>query len=269
MVYPSNTSPYLYTWLLLHLLVGFFVLCCCLNSNVGAVVTLTPVNYKTQTLEGFHTNFELVEAKYAYMLSPTGICVGLDGDVFVADAERHLVFRIFNNLSVVEVYAGYVTNGFNGDGLKAVGTLLNSPTAVSVNPLNGDLFIADSLNNKIRIVSNRTRTTSSIAHTFNNPRGVFVSPNGFVYISDTDNNLIKKYEISTTQISIIGGGGYLNGDHDGVDAKLLKLQSPKNIFVVSNGNKDIVYFTDAERVKSIDENGKYRIVDGGVAQSNL
>ena len=229
----------------------------------------TPVNYYTQTLEGFNNNFDIVEAKYAYMLSPTGLSAGLNGDVFVADADRHVVFRIFDMYKYAEVYAGYVTSGFNGDGLKAVGTLLNTPTAISVNPLNGDLFIADSLNNKIRIVSNRTRTTSSIAHAFNNPRGVYVSSNGFAYISDTDNNLIKKYEISTKQTSIIGGGGYLNGDYDGVDAKLLKLQSPKNIFVVSNGNKDIVYFTDAERLKSIDENGKYRIVDGGVAQSNL
>ena len=229
-----------------------------------------PVNYFVKTIEGNTFNLDTVEAKYAYMLSPSGLSLGLDDDLFVSDIDRHLVFRIYDNLSTAEVYAGFGTSGFNGDGLSAIDTLFNTPTAISVNPLNGDLYIADTLNNKIRIVSKNTKIVSSISQsTFNKPRGIHVSPNGFVYIADTENNLIKKYEISTSQISILGGGGYLSGEYNGVDAKLLKLQSPMNLFVVSNGKSDIVYFTDEERVKSIDENGIYRMVDGGMPQSNL
>ncbi|EFC40660.1 predicted protein [Naegleria gruberi] len=175
-------------------------------------------------------------------------------------------------MSIVEIYAGFGLSGFNGDGYSNLKTLFNTPTSISQNPLNGDLYIADTLNDKIRMVSNSTKLVSSLQYSFNKPQGVFVTKNGNIYIADTGNNLIKKYEISTQKLSIIAGGGYLSGiqqEIDGADGTSLILNSPKSLYVVSNGKNEIVYFTDADRVRSVDENGKFRIVDQNSPQSNL
>ncbi|EFC38128.1 predicted protein [Naegleria gruberi] len=166
------------------------------------------------------------------------------------------------------VFGGLGTAGFS-DGYHAKETLFNTPSSLSVSP-NGDLYIADTQNNKIRIVSASTGLVSSISATFNKPLGIVVSSNNILYIADTQNNLIKKYDISTRVLSTIGGEkAYLDGSYDNVDANSVIMKSPKNIHVVSNGKEDTVYFTDEERVKRIDSNGKYRVVDGLSPQSNL
>ena len=233
---------------------------------------LSKVEYfQTQTLAGVNNNYDKVAIRDAYMQLPTGLCLGLNNDIFVSDVGRHLIFRIVD-MSIVEIYAGFGLSGFNGDGYSNLKTLFNTPTSISQNPLNGDLYIADTLNDKIRMVSNSTKLVSSLQYSFNKPQGVFVTKNGNIYIADTGNNLIKKYEISTQKLSIIAGGGYLSGiqqEIDGADGTSLILNSPKSLYVVSNGKNEIVYFTDADRVRSVDENGKFRIVDQNSPQSNL
>ena len=229
------------------------------------------LDYKVQTLIGNtasgHDMLTMFDAKYAYLKTPCGICFGMEEDMYVSDCERHLIFRIFKNESMV-VFGGLGTAGFS-DGYHVKETLFNTPSSLSVSP-NGDLYIADTQNNKIRIVSASTGLVSSISATFNKPLGIVVSSNNILYIADTQNNLIKKYDISTRVLSTIGGEkAYLDGSYDNVDANSVIMKSPKNIHVVSNGKEDTVYFTDEERVKCIDSNGKYRVVDGLSPQSNL
>ncbi len=82
---------------------------------------------------------------------PSGVAVDPHGDVFIAEATAQRVQEVrAGSLRAVTV-AGTGTGGFDGDGLAASAAELDEPTGVAVDA-QGDLFIADTANCRVRIV---------------------------------------------------------------------------------------------------------------------
>jgi len=86
----------------------------------------------------------------ARFVSPRGLAVGLGGEVFVVDYDSNRV-RVVRTNGTIDPFAGTGTAGFSGDGGPASAAELHRPTDVTVGP-NGDLFVADWLNSRIRRV---------------------------------------------------------------------------------------------------------------------
>jgi PKD repeat protein len=83
--------------------------------------------------------------------SPTGLALGSDGSLYIADsAEEPRVRRVGPN-GVITTFAGTGTFGFGGDGGPATAAALNSPTGLALGP-DGALYIMDSLNFRVRRV---------------------------------------------------------------------------------------------------------------------
>jgi sugar lactone lactonase YvrE len=76
---------------------------------------------------------------------PTGIAIGPDGDLYVADNSNNLIRRV-TTAGVVTTYAG--STGGYADGTAAAAKF-SGPAAVAV-AANGDVLVADSSNNRIR-----------------------------------------------------------------------------------------------------------------------
>jgi sugar lactone lactonase YvrE len=89
-------------------------------------------------------------ATQAQLSSPAGVAVGPDGTIYIADTGNHRVRRILANGNLVTV-AGTGTAGFTGDGGSPTAAQLSSPSAVAVDA-NGNVFIADTANHRIRRV---------------------------------------------------------------------------------------------------------------------
>ena len=121
------------------------------------------------------------------------------GNVYVADQGNHAIRRITSNGSVSTVAGG--TLGCAGDLPTSV--LFCGPFAVALDAA-GNLYVADTGNNAIRVIDttgaitvlaggndagyvNGTATVAS----FNSPRGIAVDGNGVVYVSDTENNVVR------------------------------------------------------------------------------
>ncbi|NOS99802.1 MAG: hypothetical protein HOP29_04155 [Phycisphaerales bacterium] len=83
---------------------------------------------------------------------PTNVKVHTDGDMYVADARNHVVRRIDADTLEVTTIAGTGQAGFNGDNRPALETQLNLPNGVAIHP-DGRVFIADTNNNRIRVVN--------------------------------------------------------------------------------------------------------------------
>ena len=73
------------------------------------------------------------------------------GNTYVSVAGLSIVYKI-NSSGNISVYAGTFVAGFLGDGGAATSAELNYPTGLALDG-NGNLFIADSQNNRIREVS--------------------------------------------------------------------------------------------------------------------
>jgi len=133
---------------------------------------------------------------------PASAAVDKSGDIYIADCANHVIRLLRNGKAYT--FSG-TTLGF-ADG-SADSARFAGPSAIVVDA-NGNLIVADTLNNCVRMVDpNGTVTTiagvpgkqghadgAANRALFNAPSGIAVSANGVLYISDTGNHLIRKLE---------------------------------------------------------------------------
>jgi sugar lactone lactonase YvrE len=83
---------------------------------------------------------------------PIGTAVDSTGNLYIADTSNHRIRRVSTD-GMVTTVAGNGIGGFSGDGSTASRATLNSPSGVAVD-VAGNLYIADSSNNRIRKLNN-------------------------------------------------------------------------------------------------------------------
>lgn len=158
----------------------------------------------------------------------------------------------------MSVFAGTGTAGFN-DGA-AFAALFNHPTGIGFGP-DGSLYVADMGNNRIRKISADGTTVSTVAGTgvagfsdgpgnlakFRSPAGVAVDPAGVVYVTDRDNNRIRRISTSGIVTQWVGDGSAGFRDGTGTYAEL---NGPLGIAIGIGG---VVYVADGgnHRVRKI------------------
>jgi sugar lactone lactonase YvrE len=86
----------------------------------------------------------------AHLNEPWGLAVDSRGSLFIADAGNHRIRKVTPSGTITTV-AGVGTAGFSGDGGAAAAAQLDRPIGVAVDR-QGNLFIVDSLNGRIRKV---------------------------------------------------------------------------------------------------------------------
>jgi len=142
----------------------------------------------------------------ARFYSPSGVAVdSTTGNIFVADTLNNRVRLVTYPGGVVTTLAGSGTPAF-ADGTGA-GASLNNPYGVAVIPSSGVIVVADTYNNRIRLVtypgkavttlagsgSNTFADGTGAAASFNNPYGVAIDPfTDRVYVADTVNMRIRQ-----------------------------------------------------------------------------
>ena len=182
----------------------------------------------------------------AYFDNPDGVAVDSAGDVFIADSQHHAVVEV--KAGTVSVVAGNGTAGYNGDGITATTAELNTPFGVALDG-NGNLFIADTGNNRIREVNLTSHIINTVAGNgtagYNGegaatgaeldfPEGVAVDSLGDIFIADTSNNRIR--EVTAGIISTVAGDGSYGYNGDGIPATTAWLGNPTGVAVDSLGN---------------------------------
>ena len=90
-------------------------------------------------------------ATNARLNSPWSLVASADGTILFADFSNDRVRKI-SAAGMITTVAGTGVRGFSGDGASAAQAELDEPTALAVDPA-GDLYIADSGNNRVRMVS--------------------------------------------------------------------------------------------------------------------
>ena len=210
---------------------------------------------------------------------PQGVAVDANANVFVADVGNHRIVRIDPSGSVSTVAGTLGRGGPAGDGGPATAAQLNSPYAVAVDK-DGNLYIADTKNNRIRKVG-RTGTITTIAGTgapgfsgdggpgtaaiLNGPQGIAVGFAGEVYVADTGNGRLREIKADGTIVTLAGDG--TPGTNSSINPALPALQNSlgatKGVAVDRAGNPYATVFTATRAVVRIDATGNLTIVAGG------
>jgi uncharacterized protein (TIGR03437 family) len=136
---------------------------------------------------------------------PEGVALDSRGNLYVADTFNHRIRKLSTD-GVVTTFAGNGLAAFRGDGAAAGAASLNYPRGVFVDA-SGNVLIADSINNRIRMVTEdgviRTIAGSgrfgdsgddgpASAAQFRYPRAVISDGSGGYLVLDTDNHRIRK-----------------------------------------------------------------------------
>ena len=204
-------------------------------------------------------------ATSASLCGPTGIAVDGAGNVFVSDTGHNEVriIQVHDGMKIQPI-AGTGKAGSSGDGGPALRAQLHSPTGIAMSA-NEVLYIADTGNTYVRMVNQGGVITAfagkagnagfggdggpATAAKLNSPTGVGLDPLGDVFISDTNNNRIRKVATSLT-ITTYAGTGAAGYSGDGSDATAAELNHPTGQ-VASDGNA--LYFSDTlnQRVRGV------------------
>jgi DNA-binding beta-propeller fold protein YncE len=170
---------------------------------------------------------------------------------------------------------------FGGDGGPALAARLNFPTAVAVDA-EGNVYIADTMNHRIRMVAAATGTIRTVAGIgqprysgdggpagsagLQDPSAVVLDGEGrCLYIADQSNNRVRAVDLRTGLISTVAGNGAAAYNGDGMPATESCLAGPSGLAIGSDG---ILYIADTfnGRIRAVNvETGTIETVagDGG------
>ena len=207
----------------------------------------------------------------ARLNSPFGLAPDRQGNLYIADSYNHRIRRV-DASGIITTVAGTGVRGHSGDGGPATRAKLRNPAAVAVDG-NGNLFIADSENNRIRRVD-RSGTITTVAGTgargyggdggpavaarLSSPKGVAVDGAGNLLLADTLNYRIRRVDRSGT-ITTIAGTGSQRDDGDGGPATRAQIGYASHIAVDSSGN---LFIALGHRIRRVDASGIITTVAG-------
>lgn len=188
------------------------------------------------------------------------------GNLYIASLGTAQVVQV-DTSGVIRIIAGNRGHGFGGDGLNGTNASLNSPTGLAFDAV-GNLFIADSANNRIRKVDQNGIITTVAGKSGNGysgdggpatnallsiPWGISVDATGNLYIANNGDHRVRKVGLDGIITTIAGKGtsGYAG---DGGLAINAILNQPENVAFDFAGN---IFISDElnSRIRMINRDG--------------
>jgi trimeric autotransporter adhesin len=235
--------------------------CVRMISTAGIITTVAGNQTASYYGDGF-------PATAAALRVPSGIVLDSSGNLYIADTGNHAIRKVTRDGNIA-TFAGYGAPGYSGDGGVSTSGQLSSPSDVAIDP-SGNIYIADTGNAVIRLVTASTGVISTVAGNnttgstgdggpavkaaLNAPHGIAVDSTTNIYISEYGDSRIRKVSKSNGNISTIAGTGSFGFSGDGGAATKANLANPWGISVDGSGN---VYFADQRnnRIRKISSSG--------------
>ena len=193
-------------------------------------------------------------ALLASITTPWGLAVDAAGNLYIADGNNHRIRKVNPN-GIITTIAGTGKAGFSGDNGLATAAQFNLPTGVAVDAI-GNVFVVDQGNQRIRRISIdgiiNTIAGNGVAGfsgdgglatnaSFKDPYGIAIDVADYKYITDVNNNRIRKID-PNGMITTVAGNGTLGYYGEGMSATSTGLDYPMGITVDASKN---LYFTDS------------------------
>lgn len=199
-------------------------------------------------------------ATEALLNQPNALDIDTDGTLYIVDQRNFRVRRIApGDEHIIDTVVGIGTPGDSGDGAAPADAELRfegggnpEPSgAIAIGP-DGALYIADSLNHRIRRADLAANIIETVAGTgtagssgdggpatsaqIDNPRDLEFGPDGRLYIADTENHRIRVVDIGTGIIETVAGTGTQGESGEGLPATEIQLSRPFGIEFDGDGN---------------------------------
>ena len=160
-------------------------------------------------------------AVHARIASPHGTALDRHGNIYIADLKNDRIRKVDASTGIITTVAGTASTATPATAAPRPEAMLASPIAVFATA-DGDLYIADHRNSRIRKVDAATGIITTVAGTgeqgfhgdggpathaaISLPRDVALDSDGSLYIADGANNRIRKVDPDGTITTIAGTG---------------------------------------------------------------
>lgn len=201
-------------------------------------------------------------ATAALMDTPTSVQLDNKGNLFFVDYNNALVRKINLTTGIITTVAGDRTTGYGGENVQATRSGM-TPTDVAIDA-DGNLYIADAFNHRVRKVNASDGTiqtiagignpgfsgngTSALTAALNLPWGVALDAQKNVYIADYANGRVRKVTVATGIITTIAGTGVANITGNGGQATSAAILYPHGVVIEANGDILIAGDYDVRRI---------------------
>jgi hypothetical protein len=205
--------------------------------------------------------------------NPDGVAVDAAGNLYITDV-LHERIRKVDTQGIITTVAGNGSLGSGGDGGPATDAELNGPQEVAVDAA-GNLYIADSYNNRVRkvdiqgIITTVAGTGASgfsgdggpaVSAVLNRPVAVSADKAGNFYITDWGNFRVRKVDTRGI-ITTVAGTGVNGFSGDGGPAISADLGIMGSLALDAAGNLYIGDWSNF-RIRRVDVNGSITTVAG-------
>ncbi len=196
--------------------------------------------------------------------------------MYISDTNNHRIRKVTVSTGIITLIAGTGTSSFSGDNGPATSATLYYPDKITVDSIGthllfylrelfiylyhlGNVYFADYANRRIRKITVSTGIITTVAGnggtsysgdgglatsaTLYYPSGIALDSAGNMYISDTNNERIRKVTASTGIITTYAGTGTSSFSGDGGAATSATLDNPRGLTLDSSGN---LYIGDYE-----------------------
>ncbi len=212
----------------------------------------------------------------ATIRNPSGVCIDTAGNLYITEWYNNVLRKVDKTTHIVTTVCGTSAYGFSGDNGPATNAHLANPYASCIDN-EGNIYIPDAGNNRIRKVNMLTGTITTVAGTgvmgysgdniqatnakLANPMGVCLDSLGNIYIADNGNHRIRKVDALTGIITTIAGNGVQGYFGDGGLAINSQIAQPNAIAADRFGN---IYFSDFGNnvIRTIYTNGAIKTIAG-------
>ena len=247
---------------------------------------------------------ENLGASSSPLSTPFNLWIDSQGYTYIAEYGNCRIRKVTPSTNIISTIAGIgctsVPNRLIGDGGPATSAALYNPSAVWV-ATNGDFYITDTDNHRIRAVSGSTGILTTIggsqvrglsfgysgdngpatSATYTYTFGLAGDTSGNIYFTDNNAHRIRKITMSTTIVSTFAGNGVSGYNGDNLAATSTTLFYPTAL--ATDSSSSILYFCDSNNyrirkivqisgvntISTIAGSGVFDMVDGDGTYSSI
>lgn len=170
--------------------------------------------------------------------------------VYVADYTNNVVWRWNSVVSTMWRIAGVGFEGYSGDGGIATLAAMDSPWALALDK-SRNLYVAEFTGGRVREINLGTGVIETVLYGLGTPSGLAIDAIGTLYVADSENHLVWRWNKATEEIARVAGTGQAGYSGDGGPATAAGLNAPYGMALDVSGN---LYIADAgnHRIRRVD-----------------